>query len=148
MHLVVNLWRSVAPSLLLPTHPPGLPVRIHTLLSIATHNMLPKRQSSGTFNSALSRLEHIATLGFTCIELMPITDYGGSWGYNPRSCLALHTVSPCESLSTFLRTRGGRFAIKMRARGEMEQVLRGWGVDVGRRGGEAQQRRARMHTLA
>ena len=45
----------------------------------------------GTFRGALERLEHVASLGFTCIELMPITDFGGAWGYNPRSCLAVHT---------------------------------------------------------
>ena len=28
--------------------------------------------------------------GAQCIELMPVTEFGGAWGYNPRSCLAIH----------------------------------------------------------
>ena len=39
----------------------------------------------GTFNSVVARLEHIAHMGFTAIELMPITtsDTGKGWGYTP-----------------------------------------------------------------
>ena len=39
----------------------------------------------------MERLEHVADLGFTCIELMPVTEFGGAWGYNPRSCMAIHS---------------------------------------------------------
>jgi 1,4-alpha-glucan branching enzyme len=45
----------------------------------------------GTFAAAAEKLEHIAELGFTCIELMPTTEYGGSWGYNPRACMSVHS---------------------------------------------------------
>lgn len=45
----------------------------------------------GTFAAAADKLQHLANMGFSCIELMPVTEYGGSWGYNPRSCLAVHS---------------------------------------------------------
>jgi hypothetical protein len=38
----------------------------------------------------MEKLEHVASLGFSCIELMPVTEFGGAWGYNPRSCMAIH----------------------------------------------------------
>ncbi len=38
----------------------------------------------GTFRAAIDRLEHLATLGITAIELMPVADFAGrrSWGYD------------------------------------------------------------------
>lgn len=49
----------------------------------------------GTFRGAMEKLEHVASLGFSCIELMPVTEFGGSWGYNPRSCMAIHSPYGC-----------------------------------------------------
>ncbi len=46
--------------------------------------------NEGTFAAAAEKLPHIAGLGFSCIELMPTTEYGGSWGYNPRACMSIH----------------------------------------------------------
>ncbi len=46
--------------------------------------------NEGTFAAAADKLPHIAELGFSCIELMPTTEYGGSWGYNPRACMSIH----------------------------------------------------------
>jgi 1,4-alpha-glucan branching enzyme len=60
----------------------------HSLYELHVGTFSPE----GTFKGAMDRLEHIASLGFTCIELMPITEFGGSWGYNPRSCLAIHSA--------------------------------------------------------
>jgi len=38
----------------------------------------------GTFRAAISRLEHLASLGVTAIELMPVADFAGArnWGYD------------------------------------------------------------------
>jgi glycogen operon protein len=38
----------------------------------------------GTFRAAIDRLEHLVTLGITCIELMPVADFPGrrNWGYD------------------------------------------------------------------
>jgi hypothetical protein len=44
----------------------------------------------GTFRSAEERLEHVAALGFTAIQLMPISEFADAWGYNPRQLLAVH----------------------------------------------------------
>jgi malto-oligosyltrehalose trehalohydrolase len=40
--------------------------------------------SEGTFQAVIERLEHIATLGVTAIEIMPIADFPGgrNWGYD------------------------------------------------------------------
>jgi 1,4-alpha-glucan branching enzyme len=73
-----------------PTHTPllsnGLAAQSIYEMHVGTFS------KEGTFKGAIQRLDHVASLGFTCIELMPITDFGGAWGYNPRSCLAVHTV--------------------------------------------------------
>ena len=48
----------------------------------------------GTFEAAEAKLDHLADLGFTAIEVMPITEFDsthdGGWGYNPRQLLATH----------------------------------------------------------
>lgn len=44
----------------------------------------------GTFEGAVKHLDHIKQLGFTGVQLMPVTEFGGSWGYNPRQLLAVH----------------------------------------------------------
>ena len=60
-----------------PTHTPllskGLAAQSIYEMHIGTFS------PEGTFQSAIKRLEHVASLGFTCIELMPITEFGGSW---------------------------------------------------------------------
>lgn len=40
--------------------------------------------AEGTFRSAIERLEHLAALGVTAIELMPVADFPGArnWGYD------------------------------------------------------------------
>lgn len=62
-------------------------LKAHSIYEMHVGTFTPE----GKFKTAASRLDHVASLGFTCIELMPITEYGGSWGYNPRSCLAIHS---------------------------------------------------------
>ena len=44
----------------------------------------------GTFRGAAERLEHVAELGFTAIQLMPIAEFADAWGYNPRQLLSVH----------------------------------------------------------
>ena len=44
----------------------------------------------GTFVAAAARLSHVAGLGFTAIQLMPITEHSDAWGYNPRQLLSVH----------------------------------------------------------
>ncbi|PNH03027.1 Malto-oligosyltrehalose trehalohydrolase [Tetrabaena socialis] len=45
---------------------------------------------AGTLAAAMARLEHVASLGFTAVQLMPISEHSDAWGYNPRLLMALH----------------------------------------------------------
>eukprot|EP01056_Protomagalhaensia_sp_Gyna25_P000862 Protomagalhaensia_sp_Gyna_25__861@NODE_1416_length_1856_cov_6_002752_g1142_i0_p1_GENE_NODE_1416_length_1856_cov_6_002752_g1142_i0NODE_1416_length_1856_cov_6_002752_g1142_i0_p1_ORF_typecomplete_len585_score87_26Alphaamylase/PF00128_24/2_9e44Alphaamylase/PF00128_24/6_3e03hDGE_amylase/PF14701_6/7_9e05hDGE_amylase/PF14701_6/3_7e02Glyco_hydro_70/PF02324_16/0_22Glyco_hydro_70/PF02324_16/22Melibiase/PF02065_18/0_034Cellulase/PF00150_18/0_026Alphaamylase_C/PF02806_18/0_04_NODE_1416_length_1856_cov_6_002 len=36
-------------------------------------------------------LQHIENLGFNTVELMPVQEFGGHWGYNPRLLMAIHS---------------------------------------------------------
>eukprot|EP00951_Prasinocladus_malaysianus_P045026 scaffold592069_cov53-Prasinocladus_malaysianus.AAC.1 len=64
---------------------------------------------AGTFAAMEERLDHIASCGFTAIQLMPVLEYSGSWGYNPRLLFPVHGVSnphmhpagSCSSLNMF-----------------------------------------------
>lgn len=44
----------------------------------------------GTFTAAIDKLEHVADLGFTCVQLMPILEHSDDWGYNPRQFFSMH----------------------------------------------------------
>ncbi len=46
----------------------------------------------GTFESAISRLDHLAALGVTAVELMPVAEFSGSrgWGYDGVDLYAPH----------------------------------------------------------
>ncbi len=44
----------------------------------------------GTFLAAIEKLDHVASLGFTCVQLMPILEHSDEWGYNPRQFFSLH----------------------------------------------------------
>jgi len=44
----------------------------------------------GTFKAASNKLDHIMDSGFTAIQLMPVLEYSGSWGYNPRLLFPTH----------------------------------------------------------
>jgi len=55
----------------------------------------------GTLVAAREKLEHIADLGFTCVELMPLAEFSSlteNWGYNPRLLMALQRAygTPAE----------------------------------------------------
>lgn len=44
----------------------------------------------GTFLAAIGKLDHVASLGFTCVQLMPILEHSDDWGYNPRQFFSIH----------------------------------------------------------
>lgn len=44
----------------------------------------------GTLAAALAKLSHVAALGFTCVQVMPVTEHSDLWGYNPRQLMAVH----------------------------------------------------------
>ena len=44
----------------------------------------------GTFAAAAEKLEHVAGLNFTAVQLMPICEHSDAWGYNPRQLMAVH----------------------------------------------------------
>ena len=54
-------------------------------LHIRTFNPQWTQWPQGTFETALSKLDHLQELGVNTIELMPIMEFPGdnSWGYNP-----------------------------------------------------------------
>ena len=47
----------------------------------------------GTFDKAIARLDHLACLGVTAVELMPPFEFAGtvSWGYNPSHLFAIES---------------------------------------------------------
>ena len=47
----------------------------------------------GTFKGMEAKLQHIADAGFTALQLMPVLEYSGSWGYNPRLLFPTHEVT-------------------------------------------------------
>uniref|UniRef100_A0A0G4G7K6 1,4-alpha-glucan branching enzyme n=1 Tax=Chromera velia CCMP2878 TaxID=1169474 RepID=A0A0G4G7K6_9ALVE len=51
---------------------------------------LPDPNGGNAFANATSHLEHVKDLGFTAIEMMPVQEFGGQWGYNPRLLTAIH----------------------------------------------------------
>jgi maltooligosyltrehalose trehalohydrolase len=68
--------------------------------------------SAGTFAGAIERLDHLAELGITHIELMPVAEFSGSrgWGYDGALIYAAHhTYGGPDGLKRFVNachTRG------------------------------------------
>ncbi len=50
----------------------------------------PQVDGKSAFELTADKLTHLKDLGFNCIQLMPVTEFGGIWGYNPRQLLAVH----------------------------------------------------------
>lgn len=44
----------------------------------------------GTLAAAMEKLPHMASLGFTAVQLMPMAEHSDAWGYNPRQLLSIH----------------------------------------------------------
>eukprot|EP00850_Spirogloea_muscicola_P023978 SM000416S15661 [mRNA] locus=s416:10841:15493:+ [translate_table: standard] len=57
-----------------------------------------REDGGGTFAALERKLDYIASLGFTAIQPLPVHEYCGQWGYNPRLLLAIHQAygSPDE----------------------------------------------------
>eukprot|EP00850_Spirogloea_muscicola_P015218 SM000115S23897 [mRNA] locus=s115:66902:71686:- [translate_table: standard] len=49
-----------------------------------------REDGGGTFAALERKLDYIASLGFTAIQPLPVHEYCGQWGYNPRLLLAIH----------------------------------------------------------
>jgi 1,4-alpha-glucan branching enzyme len=62
---------------------------LHLHRTDATHHTYMHTYIRMVHTYIYSHIHTVSSLGFTCIELMPITEFGGAWGYNPRSCLAV-----------------------------------------------------------
>jgi 1,4-alpha-glucan branching enzyme len=62
-------------------------------IHVASFNV-PAGASSGTFVSAIDRLDHLKALGANYVELMPVLQFRGTtaWGYNPVSYFAPHVT--------------------------------------------------------
>lgn len=50
----------------------------------------PAEAGKRAFELTTDKLAYIKDIGFNCIQLMPVTEFGGIWGYNPRQLLAVH----------------------------------------------------------
>ncbi|GBG81007.1 hypothetical protein CBR_g31563 [Chara braunii] len=48
------------------------------------------RDGAGSFMEAEGKLDHIKGMGFNTIQLMPVHEFSGEWGYNPRLLCAIH----------------------------------------------------------
>ncbi len=68
------------------SHQPTIQKQDHIIyeMHIGTFHR-PDASTSGTFDSAIEKLDYLQTLGMTTIELMPVTSMIAStgWGYNP-----------------------------------------------------------------
>ncbi len=88
-----------------PSSPPALS-RDNLLiyqLHIGTFAGLPP---PATFDDAIPRLDHIRSLGFTVVQLMPVNEFPGgrSWGYNPSDPFAIETdYGGPDALKRFVR---------------------------------------------
>ncbi|KAF1049874.1 malto-oligosyltrehalose trehalohydrolase [Xylophilus sp.] len=61
--------------------------------------------AEGTFDAAAQRLEELAALGITAVELMPVADLPGryNWGYDGVALFApAHSYGPPESMKAFV----------------------------------------------
>lgn len=47
-------------------------------------------EAGEVFLAATKALEYVAALSFNCVQLMPVVEFGGLWGYNPRQLMAVH----------------------------------------------------------
>ncbi|WP_030749581.1 alpha-amylase family glycosyl hydrolase [Streptomyces sp. NRRL S-31] len=75
-----------------PWHNPGWDELVVYELHVGTFSRGPGH-ALGQLSDVIGRLDELAQLGVTAIELMPVTEYAGesSWGYNPVSAFAVST---------------------------------------------------------
>lgn len=66
----------------------------------------PGRGDSGTFYTAIERLDYLQSLGINAVELMPIAEFPGdlSWGYNPAHPFAVESAyGGVDGMKEFVR---------------------------------------------
>ncbi len=56
--------------------------------------------AQGTFAAAEQKLEYVASLGFTCVQLMPVSEHSDAWcaagrwrAWARSACMSVHPVS-------------------------------------------------------
>ena len=85
----------------------GLPWNEHVFYELHVGTFTPE----GTYAAALSKLEYLATLGITAIELMPLAEVPGTrnWGYDGVLPYApTHNYGTPAELKTFIAAAHGR----------------------------------------
>nr|AAU01394.1 putative 1,4-alpha-glucan branching enzyme 2 [Toxoplasma gondii] len=50
----------------------------------------PASADRTVFETLVDKLDHIRSLNFNAVEFLPVQEFGGEWGYNPRLLLATH----------------------------------------------------------
>eukprot|EP00743_Colponemidia_sp_Colp-15_P010547 GILK01011628.1.p1 GENE.GILK01011628.1~~GILK01011628.1.p1 ORF type:complete len:599 (-),score=53.26 GILK01011628.1:113-1879(-) len=50
----------------------------------------PSNSEWSVFRRTVEKLDYIQSMGFNAIQLMPVNEFGGDWGYNPRLLLSIH----------------------------------------------------------
>ena len=79
--------------------------------------------------SAMEKLEYIADLGFTQVQLMPLTEHSDAWGYNPRQLMSLQgAYGTPDDLRRFvspkqLTSGGGAVSLANHLRGGFKIVI-------------------------
>ncbi|KAF7456221.1 alpha amylase, catalytic domain-containing protein [Cryptosporidium felis] len=65
---------------------------IHKISETLTDQEIREKCSAMTYFRQIADfgLETIAELGFNCLEVMPVMEYCGEWGYNPRLTMSLN----------------------------------------------------------
>lgn len=71
-----------------PFRPPAFNELI--LYEVHVGSFGPADEGASAFERARRGLDHVRALGFNAVQLMPVTEFGGIWGYNPRQLLAVH----------------------------------------------------------
>ena len=63
-------------------------------MHVGTVARKPDAPQPGTFDEAIGVLDHVARLGVTDVQLMPVAEFAGdrSWGYNPACPFAVESA--------------------------------------------------------
>ncbi|MBF0199463.1 MAG: alpha amylase C-terminal domain-containing protein [Planctomycetes bacterium] len=62
-------------------------------------SFIPHEGSGSVLSKLRKKLSYIEELGYNAIQLMPLTEFGGLWGYNPRQLMSVHgKYGTCKEL--------------------------------------------------